>query len=235
MHLYYDPYGGGAAALVAFYAIFVVVLLVIAVAGYVVSSLFFMKLFEKAGVEGKWRAWVPVYNTLIFAKLGDVSPWVLLGAYAVGAVLGNIPFLGFVFSLVPVAVLLMAAWRVGLKSNKEWPYLLLWILGIGYYIWLGIVAYSKDRWNPAIAPAPWAGNFLADKTVWQGVPAQNAGYAAPAPAGYGAPGAYTPPAATEVPPAAPTAPPTAPPAAPTAPPVAPPAPPATDGPDAPRV
>ncbi len=28
--------------------------------GYVLTSLFLMKVFEKAGVQGKWRAWVPV-------------------------------------------------------------------------------------------------------------------------------------------------------------------------------
>ena len=33
-----------------------------------------MRIFEKAGVQGKWRAWVPVYNTLMLAKLGDLNP-----------------------------------------------------------------------------------------------------------------------------------------------------------------
>ena len=52
--------------------------------GYVIASFFLMKIFEKAGVQGKWRAWVPVYNGLIFAKLGDLSPWAMLIAIGFG-------------------------------------------------------------------------------------------------------------------------------------------------------
>ena len=37
-----------------------------------------MKIFEKAGVQGRWRAWVPVYNIMIFVKLGDLKPWWML-------------------------------------------------------------------------------------------------------------------------------------------------------------
>jgi hypothetical protein len=235
MHLYNDDSSGGAAAAVAFFLILIPLFLFLALVGYVISSFFLMKIFEKAGVQGKWRAWVPVYNTLVFAKLGDFSPWVMLGAFVAGGILGNIPVLGFIFALLPLAALVMAGWRVGAKLNKEWYYLLLWILGIGIYIWYGILAFTKDRWNPNIAPSPWAGSFLADKTVWDGVPVQpsngpvtGSGYAAPAPgayppAGYDAPapGAYPPPAGT-VPPAPPTG-------------TVPPAPPAPQDPDAPRV
>ncbi|MDF2554416.1 MAG: hypothetical protein K0R60_311 [Microbacterium sp.] len=250
MHLYYDD-SSGAAAAVAFFLILIPLFLFLAVVGYVITAFFLMKIFEKAGVQGKWRAWVPVYNALVFAKLGDVSPWVMLGAFVAGSVLSNIPVIGFIFALLPIAVMVMAGWRIGAKLNKEWYYLLLWILGIGYYIWLGILAFSKERWNANIPAAPWAGSFLADNTVWDGVPVQPsngvgagtaAGYAAPAPGGYPpagydapAPGAY-PPAGT-VPPAPPAG--TVPPAPPagTVPP-APPAgtvPPAPQNPDAPRV
>ena len=45
-----------------------------------------MKIFDKAGVQGRWRAWVPVYNTLIFVKLGDLNPWWLLVLWGGGIV-----------------------------------------------------------------------------------------------------------------------------------------------------
>jgi hypothetical protein len=153
----------------------------------VISAIFFMKIFEKAGVEGKWRAWVPVYNTLIFAKLGDVSPWAVLIAWA----LSFIPYLNFLTGIALVVLLALAAWRVGLKLQKDAIWVVLYIfLSL---IWLGINAFDKSRWNPSIAPAPWAANsFLADSTVWQGVPVQPRP-AAPAP-GYGAPQGYAPPA-----------------------------------------
>ncbi|MCC4909671.1 large exoprotein [Microbacterium sp. cx-59] len=240
MHLYYDD-SGSAAAAAALFLILIPIFLFIALIGYVISSFFLMKIFEKAGVQGKWRAWVPVYNSLVFAKLGDFSPWVFLGTIVAGGILGNIPVLGFIFALLPLAAMVMISWRVGAKLNKEWYYLLLWILGIGVYIWYGILAFAKDRWNPAIAPAPWANSFLADKTVWDGIPVQPSagvapGHAAPAPGYQPAPGGYAPPVGT-VPPAPPAG--TFPPAPPagTVPPAPPagPVPPAPQDPDAPRV
>ena len=34
-------------------------------------------------MQGKWRAWVPVYKSMVFSKLGDLSPWLIL--IAIGA------------------------------------------------------------------------------------------------------------------------------------------------------
>jgi hypothetical protein len=192
-----------------------------------------MRVFEKAGVQGKWRAWVPVYQSMVLAKLGDLSPWVMLGAILVSAFLGQIPVIGWILGLVALAAGLMASWRVGLKAGKDWPYLLLWLIpGIGTLIWVGIVAFDKAPWNPNIAPSPWRNSFLKDNTVWQGIPVQPdaAIAAAPgAPAGYQPPAGYAPPAGYEppAPPAGyapPPAPPTGygpPPAAAAAPPAAP--------------
>lgn len=223
---------------------------VLAIASYVIYSLFMMKVFEKAGVEGKWRAWVPVYNTMIFFKLGDLSPWLVLYCLG-GALLLSWIGIGALFSIAMGVLSVLAAWRIGLKLQKDAIWVVLYIfLSI---VWLGINAFDKSRWNTNVAPAPWAGNgFLGDRTVWQGIPAQpsaaqpQAGYAAP---GYGAPQGYTPPAPQGyappaqpgyappaqpgyAPPAQPgytppaTGAPTTPPAPPTPPPAAPPAPPA---------
>ena len=159
--------------------------------------------------------------------------------------------IGWILALLPLVVTLLAAWRVGLKLQKEPVWLILYFfLSI---VWLGILAFDKSRWNTAIPPAPWAGNgFLADRTVWAGVPNQTpaggypvaqggpaaaggaypppAGYQPPPPpAGYEPPAGYTPPPAGYTPPAAPPAAPSAAPpaAAPAAPPPAAPEPPAT--------
>ena len=212
---------GGAGAAIAFLLIVLPILLILIFAGYIIGSFLLMKIFEKAGVQGKWRAWVPVYNSMILAKLGDVSPWVMLGAIVAASVLGQVPIIGWLLSLVALAVAVMVGWRVGLKLGHEWYLLLLWLIpGLGTLIWLAILAFGQSRWNSAVAPAPWAGNsFLADRTVWEGVPAQaSAGgvSAPPASPGYAAGGsaptsapsaaAYPPPAAPQ-PPAAPPAPP----------------------------
>ncbi|WP_347978583.1 large exoprotein [Microbacterium sp. ProA8] len=219
--------GGGAGALIA-WLVLAPFFFLLAIAGYVIGSWFLMKIFDKAGVQGRWRAWVPVYNTLIFVKLGDLNPWWLLVLWGGGIVLGWVPVLGSLIGLAAFLYTLLAAWRVGLKLQKEAVWLILYFfLAI---VWLGINAFDRSRWNTAIPAAPWAGNFLADTTVWSGVPSQTsaAGYpAAPASApGYGAPAGYQPPAGYTPPPAPPagyTAPP-APPAGYTPPPAAPAAP-----------
>lgn len=186
----YDD-GSGAAAL-AFFLVLLPLLFLVAIAGYVIGSLFLMKIFEKAGVQGKWRAWVPVYNTLIFVKLGDLNPWWLLVLWLGGAVLSWIPVIGQLILLAAFLYTLMAAWRVGLKLQKEAVWLILYFfLSI---VWLGILAFDKSRWNTAIPAAPWAGNFLADKTVWSGIPPQTPAAGFPANPST-QPGSYPPPPA----------------------------------------
>ncbi|MCC4249151.1 MULTISPECIES: large exoprotein [Microbacterium] len=219
---YYDD-GSGFAAF-AFFLFLLPILLIFVLAGYVIGAFLLMKVFEKAGVQGKWRAWVPVYNMLIAAKLGDLSPWVYLGAVVISGLLVNIPIIGWLIGLLGVAAAVMFGYRLGLKFGKDWPYLLLWLIpGVGYFIWLGILAFGSSPWNPHIQPAPWANSFLADKTVWNGVPVQPGQQVqAPPAGGYGAPtGGYAPPAQPydppQTPPAAGTTPP---PAGPTPPPPA---------------
>jgi hypothetical protein len=248
MDSYY--YDAGAAA---FIGIIVLISFIVGIAGYVLGSLFLMKIFDKAGVQGKWRAWVPVYNTMIFFKLGDLSPWLVL--YGIGGtILLSWIGIGAIFSIALAVLSLLAAWRIGLKLQKDAVWVVLYFfLAI---VWLGINAFDKSRWNPNIVPASWASNgFLGDRTVWDGIPAQPSaaapqgygaapqgyappapqGYAPPAPQGYAPPAqpGYAPPAApatgAPVPPVSPTtppAPPAAPPAAPTTPPAPPAAPPA---------
>jgi hypothetical protein len=203
-----DNIDGSGLALLAAAALF---WSIFAIAFYILSSIFLMKIFDKAGVQGKWRAWVPIYNLMVFSKLGDLSPWLILIAIGASILLSWIPVIGWVVGLLPLVVSLLAAWRVGLKLQKEAVWLILYFFLT--IIWLGILAFDKSRWNTAIPAAPWANNsFLADRTVWAGVPSQApaGGYPA-AQAGYAAPAAYEPPAGYAPPPAA--APPATPPAA----------------------
>lgn len=247
----YSDYGTAYAGVLAALALFGFLLIVVV---YVVGSIFYMKVFEKAGVQGKWRAWVPIYNNMIFLKLGDMSPWLILYAMGAAILLSWVPVIGQLIGLAAGVLMVLAAYRVGQKLQKEGAWIVLYIFLA--LVWLGINAFDKSRWNTQIPPAPWAGNaFFADRTTWDGVPAQSTavapgygaapqGYAPPQgqqPGGYPQPGypqpgyqqpaapGYQPPAGPATPPAAPATPPAAPtqpPAAPTNPPAAPPAPPA---------
>jgi hypothetical protein len=238
----YDSPDGSGIALILIAGLF---WFIFAIGAYILSSIFLMKIFEKAGVQGKWRAWVPVYNFMVFSKLGDLSPWLILIAIGASILLGWIPVIGSIIGIAAFVVTLLAAWRVGLKLQKEAVWLILYFfLSI---VWLGILGFDKSRWNTAIPAAPWAGNgFLSDRTTWAGIPNQTpaggypanpatqpapgaypppAGYQPPAPpAGYEPPAGYTPPAA---PPAAAPQPPVTPPPAAPEPPTTPPAPPTT--------
>ncbi|GAA4433686.1 hypothetical protein GCM10023169_40820 [Georgenia halophila] len=141
----------------------------IGILGYVVGSVFLSMIFAKAGVEGTWRAWVPVYNMMVFFKLGDLSPWLVLYGFG-GAVLLSWIGIGFLFSLALFVASGLAAYRIGLKLQTQPVWVVLWLIPI---VWLGVMAFNKAHWNVAVAPAQWAGNaFLGDRTVWQGLPAQ---------------------------------------------------------------
>ena len=169
IHLAYNDYGASDAASAAAFLILALFGFLFAIVGYLISAFLLSKVFEKAGVQGKWRAWVPVYNYLVLAKLGDLSPWVIL-ALVVASV---IPILQYLSGLALFVALIMVAYRVNAKFGREWPILLLFILGpLGQWIWLGILAFGSNPWNPNIQPSPWANSFLADKTVWNGGPVQ---------------------------------------------------------------
>lgn len=191
----YDPYGAYAAAIV----VAAVFWLIFAVAAYVVSAIFLRKLFEKAGVANPNLAWIPVYNVLLFIKLGDLSPLIYLAGLGATLVLSWVPVIGFIIALVPAAMFIMAAYRVNLKLQKD-PVPFTIFAALLSIIWLGVVAFGKGVWNTASAPAagltpppppPWASqSWLMDTTTWGGVPFQ--GYAATPPT---APPPAAPPAA----------------------------------------
>jgi len=175
----YYPYATGAyVAVLVFWLIFVVAL-------YVLSAIFLRKLFVKAGVANPNVAWIPVYNVLIFAKLGDVNPLAYLAAIGASAVLGWIPVLGFIIALAPAAVFVMAAYRVNQKLQKD-PVAFTIFAALLSIIWLAVVAFGSGVWNTAskpvagvapVPPPPWQTvPFFMDTTTWGGVPFQ--GYAA---------------------------------------------------------
>lgn len=182
---YYD--GAGAGAVLALYAGLFFFGFLLFVAVYVVSSIFLMRLFRKAGVQNPAVAWIPVYNYLVFSKLGDLSPWVTLIAMGASFLLGSwVPFV----SLLSLAVFVMAAYRINLKLQKE-PTGFTVLAALLSIVWLGIVALDSSRWNTASAPlegaapvpAPkWAAQaFFMDTTTWGGVPFQGYAVVPPAP------------------------------------------------------
>lgn len=152
----------GYLAVLAFTFIFSVVL-------YVVSAFFMSKVFDKAGVDGHWRAWVPGYNMMVFLKLGDLNPWLVLYCFG-GLILLSWLGIGFLFSIALFLVSALAAYRIGQKLGAEPAMVALWLIPVA---WLVVMAQKNSSWNSHIESAPWAGNgFLEDRTSWEGVPTQ---------------------------------------------------------------
>lgn len=155
----------------AAYLLMMAMVLIVGVVVYAISAYFLSKVFDKAGVEGKWRAWVPVYNTMVMFKLADLSPWIVLYLVGAGLVLSVIG-IGFLGSLAFFAVSFVVAHRIGQKLGAEPAMVVLWIIPL---IWLIVMGSNRNQWINAVAPAPWAGNsFLEDRTSWDGVPSQAA-------------------------------------------------------------
>lgn len=181
--MYDDYYYYGSGAGLAVYAGAIIFGLILLIAAYVVSALFLKKIFEKAGVANPNVAWIPIYNYVLFIKLGDVNPVLYFVAIAANIVLGAIPVIGFIVSLGSLAVFVLAAYRVNQKLQKDpIPFTIFAaLLGI---VWLGVLAYGKGQWNTAskplagVAPVPappWSHiAFFMDQTNWGGVP--NQGY-----------------------------------------------------------
>lgn len=195
----YDDYYYGSSVL-AVYAGLIVFGLIFAIAIYVLSALFLKKIFQKAGVANPNVAWIPIYNYLLFIKLGDVNPFLYLIAIGASVLLGSIPVIGQIVGLASLAIFIAAAYRVNLKLQKD-PVPFTIFAALLSIIWLGVIAYGKEQWNTAsrplagVAPVPapqWAHiAFFMDQTTWGGVPHQ--GYVVtPKPAGPAAPPAAPP-------------------------------------------
>jgi len=195
----YDDYYYGSSVL-AVYAGLIVFGLIFAIAIYVLSALFLKKIFEKAGVANPNVAWIPIYNFVLFFKLGDVSPYVYFAAIAANILLSWIPVIGQIIGLAAAVVFVAAAYRVNLKLQKD-PVPFTIFAALLSIIWLGVIAYGKEQWNTAsrplagVAPVPappWAHiQFAMDTTTWGGVPNQGYVYT-PKPAGPAAPPAAPP-------------------------------------------
>lgn len=117
--------------------------LLFGLAVYAINSLFLMKLFKKANVEG-WIAWIPIYNMFKFLQLGGYSGWLIL--------LALIPAVG---TLAVAILMAMAAYEIGKKLGKDGAWVIMYIfLAI---IWTGILGFDASKWSegrgrPSIAP-----------------------------------------------------------------------------------
>ena len=114
-------------------AFILVFLLVVAIIGYVISSLLYMLIFKKAGIDAK-KAWIPFYNRWIFFELGGQEGWKSLLTF--------IPYVGLIVALV---FEVLAVIEISKKLDKSPAWSILFIFAAP--IWFLILGLDSSRWN----------------------------------------------------------------------------------------
>ena len=121
-------------------AFFLIFALVAAVIGYIISSLLYMLIFKKAGIEAK-KAWIPFYNRWIFFELGGQEGWKSLLIF--------IPYVGPIISFV---FEILAVIEISKKLGKSPYFAILYpfgilSFGISSLVWFLILGLDSSRWN----------------------------------------------------------------------------------------
>ena len=135
--------------------------LVAAIAGYVISSLLYMLIFKKAGIDTK-KAWIPFYNRWIFFELGGQEGWKSLLTF--------IPYVGIVISLI-FEIAAVAEISKKLDKPPYWAILFLFAAPI----WFLILGLNSSRWNDIAGKESLAkGTILSYKIVEEDKEAEDA-------------------------------------------------------------
>ena len=119
---------------------FLVITLVLTIIGYAISSLLYMLIFKKAGIDAK-KAWIPFYNKWIFFELGGQEGWKSLLAF--------IPYVGVIISFV---FEVLAVIEISKKLGKSPYFAILYpfgilSFGIASLVWFLILGLDSSRWN----------------------------------------------------------------------------------------
>ena len=145
---YYHSNTSGVESMGTWLILLLLLIPAIAIAGYVIMSLFFARIFKLAGLP-TWKAWVPIYKQLIFFQLGGYS-----GAFVLLPFVTIIPVIGFFASIVYFVFFCFAAQEIGKKVGKSDIFILvplgLVTFGITTYIWFYQVGNRENVWNNSL-------------------------------------------------------------------------------------
>ena len=119
---------------------------IVAIVAYVVGALLLGRIFRKAG-RPAWAAWVPIYDSWVLLEIGGQKGWL-----SVLPVLGFIPVIGWIASLVTVVFTYIAMHHIGRHLGKSNAFVL-WAIFIPI-VWLIWLAVDKSKWQkPQVADA----------------------------------------------------------------------------------
>lgn len=141
------------------------------IAMYVLNSIALMKIFKKAGIEG-WKAWVPIYSTMIFYELGGMKSWPVW-ATALSSIFLAVPLLNIL--AWPVAIVvgsintffgMIANFSISKKFGKDINFAMLSAIPIANIVWLMMLAFGDNTWNDSLGePSLAKGTILGYKVV----------------------------------------------------------------------
>jgi hypothetical protein len=113
--------------------------LVAVLAFYVWIAIALSAVFRKSGEEG-WKAWVPVYNTVVLLQLGGLSGWLVLVAL--------VPFVGALALWIAVVI---ACYRINLSFGLGTGMTVL--AALLFPVWATVLGFGSARWLGAEQPA----------------------------------------------------------------------------------
>lgn len=125
---------------------FIAFILIIGI--YIYSSLAYMAIGKKAKDEKSWLAWIPVVGKpLLTARIAKMQWWPVL--FLLGYFLYFIPvvgvFLGYASILAFTVFFFIWRWKAYEKVGHPGWFSLLFLVPFVGYIFLGIVAWSKEN------------------------------------------------------------------------------------------
>jgi len=107
--------------------------IIFAIVLYLFSAYCLYKIFLKAGVENAWGAFIPIYNYYLLTEAVKVKWW--------WTILCLIPYVNFI-------VIIYLFYRLAKFFDKEWYYVLLFFILIGYIL----LAFGDAKYNPNALP-----------------------------------------------------------------------------------
>ena len=143
-----EALGGVVGAVVAVMLAVLAVLFLLMVGIYIYGSCAYMSIAKKAKDDQPWLAWIPIVGKpLLTARIAKMPWWPLL--FLLGYFFYAVPFIGPVIgyaSLITFTVFFMIwRWKTYEKIGHPGWYSLLFLVPLVGYVFLGIVAWSKEN------------------------------------------------------------------------------------------